>query len=383
MRCAECKGKGLCGLERCPVMSRFYARLQVRPSDHYQGTAPSVFVGSYAYPKVSAGPLMIDDTDNPPDWVARGLQIDDIVGLRARTIRGAGESKSVAGSIQDIALSSRPLDVEAQFVKPVTFDLRFDGTIAPIGLTGAIRRLDVLDNPQVERPVDRVTSDTDLSATEACGLLHSSGTDVYRITQLLTAGLLGGEKKRHIVPTRWAITAVDDTVSKRLKKKIVRYPPLDGIRVFSASLYGNHIVCILVPGDWKFEMIEVWGRQSLWGQGDETIACDGEEGLIKSGYSPLAGAYYSARLAVAEYLDGVQRSARVLVLRHVTGDYWAPLGTWVIREATRNAMRGAGTPCASLDQAVDLASRLVGFSHWQPYSRLIPELRTQKTLFDF
>ena len=234
----------------------------------------------------------------------------------------------------------------------------------------------------MERPVDRVTSDTDLSATEACGLLHSSGTDVYRITQLLTAGLLGSDKKRHIVPTRWAITAVDDTVSKRLKKKIARYPPLDGIRVFPASLYGNHIVCILVPGDWKFEMIEVWGRQSLWGQGDETIARDGE-GLTKSGYSPLAGAYYSARLAVAEYLDGVQRSARVLVLRHVTGDYWAPLGTWVVREAARNAMRGPGTPCASLDQAVDLASRLVGFSHWQAYSRLIPELRAQKTLFDF
>jgi hypothetical protein len=46
-------------------------------------------------------------------------------------------------------------------------------------------------------------------------------------------------------------------------------------------------------------------------------------------------------------------------------------------------MRGPGTPCASLDQAVDLASRLIGFSHWQAYSRLIPELRTQKTLFDF
>ena len=60
---------------------------------------------------------MIDDTDNPPDWVARGSD-RRYVGLRARTIRGAGESKSVAGSIQEIALSSRPLDVEAQFVNP-------------------------------------------------------------------------------------------------------------------------------------------------------------------------------------------------------------------------------------------------------------------------
>ncbi len=380
MRCAECKGKGLCGLPRCPIMSRFYAQLPVRPTDHYQGSAPSVFVGSYGYPKVAGGPLMINDADHPPDWVARGLGIDDIVGLRARTIRGAGEVKGLAGNLQEIALSSQPLDVEVRFVKPVAFDLRFDGTIAPVGLTGAIRKMDVLDNARVDRAVDRATSDTDLSATDACDILHTSGTDVYQITQLLTAGLLG--RKRHVVPTRWAITAVDDTVSNRLKKRIARYSPLDGIQAFSGSLYGNHIVCLLVPGDWKFEMIEVWGKQSLWGDGCETIARDGE-GLTKSGYSPLAGAYYSARLAVTEYLESIRRSARVLVLRNVTSDYWAPLGTWVVREATRNAMRGQKTPCADLNEGIELASRLIGFSHWRPYSRLIPELVTQKTLFDF
>jgi len=361
-------------------MSRFYARLPVRPADHYEGAAPSVFVGSYGYPKVAGGPLMIDDADHPPDWVRQGLGIDDIVGLRARTIRGAGEAKGLGQGIQEIALSSTPLDVEVRFVKPISFDLRFDGTIAPVGLTGAIRDMDVLGNARVDRAVDRATSDTDLGATDACEILNASGIDVYRITQLLTAGLLG--RKRRIVPTRWAITAVDDTVSTRLKKKIARYPPLSGIEVFSAALYGNHIVCLLVPGDWKYEMIEVWGKQSLWGGGSETIACDGE-GATKSGYSPLAGAYYSARLAVAEYLESVQRSARVLVLRNVTGEYWAPLGTWVVREAARNAMRGPKTSCASLSEAVDLASRLIGFTHWRPHSRLIPELATQKTLFDF
>ena len=380
MQCAECKGRGFCGLERCPIMSRFYARLPVRPSDHYQGAAPSVFVGSYGYPKVAGGPLMIDDADNPPDWVSRGLGIEDIVGLRARTIRGAGEAKDLSGSIQEIALSSLPLDVEVRFVKPVAFDLRFDGTIAPVGLTGAIRDMDVLENARVERAVDRATSDTDLGATDACEILNASGIDVYRITQLMTAGLLG--KKRRVVPTRWAITAVDDTVSTRLKKKIARYPPLGGIEVFSAALYGNHIVCILVPGDWKYEMIEVWGKQSLWGGGNESITRDGE-GMTKSGYSPIAGAYYSARLAVAEYLESVRRSARVLVVRNVTSEYWAPLGTWVIREAARNAMRGEKRTCANLEEAVNLASRLIGFTHWRPHSRLIPELATQRTLFDF
>jgi hypothetical protein len=73
----------------------------------------------------------------------------------------------------------------------------------------------------------------------------------------------------------------------------------------------------------------------------------------------------------------------VLVLRSITGEYWAPLGTWVVREATRNAMKGPKTGCATLQEGVDTASRLLGFSHWRPHSRLIPELMTQKTLFDF
>jgi len=380
MRCAECKGRGLCGLSRCPIMSRFYARAPVRPSDHYQGAAPSVFVGSHGYPKVSGGPLMINDADNPPDWIARGLAIEDIVGIRARTIRGTAGTGRLTDNLQEIALSSRPLDVEVRFVKPVSFDLRFDGTIAPVGLTGAIRKMDVLDNALVDRAVDRATSDTDLSATDAFEVLHASGTDVYQITQLLTAGLLG--RRRHVVPTRWAITAVDDSVSTRLKKKIARYPPISDIEIFSASLYGNHIVCLLVPGDWRFEMIEVWGKRSLWGGEEETIAQD-SEGLTRSGYSPLMGAYYSARLAVTEYLEGIRRSARVIVLRNITGEYWAPLGTWVVREATRNAMAGERVRCATLEEGVDTASRLIGFSRWHPHSRLIPELMTQKTLFDF
>jgi len=65
MRCAECKGKGMCGLPRCPVISRFHAQVAVKPADTYQGSSPSVFIGSYGYPDVRGGPLLINDTDNP------------------------------------------------------------------------------------------------------------------------------------------------------------------------------------------------------------------------------------------------------------------------------------------------------------------------------
>jgi hypothetical protein len=377
MQCAECKGKGMCGLPHCPIVSRFHAQVAIKPQSSYHGSSPSVFIGSFGYPCVQGGPLLINDSDNPPDWLAHNLGMDDIVGIRARTIRGRSALNAVAGNLQEIALSPQPLDVDVAFEKPVAFSLNFDGTIAPVGFTGLVKTLDITGNAQVERVVDRITSDTDIGATEACVALRESAIDVYRISGLMTAGLLG--KRRKFVPTRWAITAVDDTLSSQLKKEIARYPPIEEIRLFTEEIFGNRIVCILLPGDWKYEMIEIWGRHSLWG-GEKDVIVQDREGMKKKGYSPISGAYYSARLAACEYLTQVKRSARVIILRSISSDYWAPLGTWVVREATRKAMANPPVICESLAAAVGQASALLGSDTWVSHSTLIPELRTQRTL---
>ncbi|NMB79558.1 MAG: hypothetical protein GYA23_10755 [Methanomicrobiales archaeon] len=380
MRCAECKGKGLCGLPRCPIMSRFHAQVAMKPSTTYQGSSPSVFIGSYGYPDVRGGPLLINDADNPPEWLKNNLGMDDIVGIRARTIRGNAGLQKVGGSLQEIALSSIPIDVDVSFEKPVAFSLDFDGTVAPVGFSGAVKQIDLVGSAKVGRAVDRITSDTDIGATDAAIALSTDGIDVYQISKLMTAGLLG--KKRKFVPTRWAITAVDDTISTGLKKEIARFPPVDAISLFTAEVFGNRIVCILLPGDWKYEMIEIWGKRSLWAGDDEMIVQD-REGMTKHGYSPITGAYYSARLGVCEYLTSIRRCARVIVVRNVSSEYWAPLGTWVIREGTRLAMAAAPIACESLDDAVRHAVAITGSDRWVLHSTLIPELRTQRTLAQF
>ncbi len=380
MQCAECKGKGMCGLPRCPIVSRFHAQAAEKPVSSYQGNSPSVFIGSFGYPDLRGGPLLVNDTDYPPDWIRNNLGIEEIVNIRARAIRGSSSLPRIAGNLQEIALSSIPLDVDVAFEKPVAFSLNFDGTVAPVGLSGAVKKMDLVGNAKIARAVDRITSDEDLSATDAAIALNISGVDVYQITKLMTAGLLG--RRRKFVPTRWAITAVDDTLSNGLKKEIARFPPLEEIRVLTGEMFGNRIVTILVPGDWRYEMIEIWGRRTLWSGDDEVIVQDCE-GMTKHGYSPISGAYYSARLAVCEYLVSIRRSARVIVIRSVSGEYWAPLGTWVIREAARKAMGSEPSRYASIDMAVARAVTLTGSGTWVPHSTLIPELRTQRTLFQF
>ena len=380
MQCVQCKGKGMCGLPRCPIVSRFNAQVASKPSSSYQGSSPSVFIGSFGYPDVRGGPLLINDSDNPPDWIRADLGMEEIVGIRARTIRGNSFLPRLAVGLQEIALSSVPIDVDVTFERPVEFSLNFDGTVAPVGLSGALKKMDLIGSAKVGRAVDRITSDTDIVATDAAIALSSDGVDVYQIAKLMTAGLLG--KRRKFVPTRWAITPVDDTLSNGQKKEIARFPPLGEILVFSGEIYGNRIVTILLPGDWKYEMIEIWGKHTLWA-GDSEVIVQDREGMTKHGYSPITGAYYSARLAVSEYLMGIRRSARVLVVRTVSSDYWAPLGSWVIREAARKAMSSSPARCESLDAAVRHAVMLTGSDRWVSHSTLIPELRTQRTLFQF
>jgi hypothetical protein len=381
MRCAECKGKGLCGLPKCPIMQRFYALTNEKPQSEYMGPSPSIFIGSSGYPRVVGGPLLLRESDTPTDWITRGLGMEEIVGIRSRTIRGSQPVKTVLEKAQEVALSSRPLDVEARFEKPIRYDLSFDGTVAPIGLSGRLSKVSVLDNAVVEPAVDRYTSDTDVRATEAASALFQDGIDVYRITSLLTAGLLGS--KRKFVPTRWAITAVDDMISKDLRKRVCRLVPLQDILVHSALLYGNRIVLLFIPSpDFRFEMIERWQSNSLWGGDEDVVVVDGEK-KKKQGYSPIAGAYYSARLAVLEHLESIGRTARVVVVRDISGDYWAPLGTWVIREATRAALKSPAIPCPDLHSGEAMVTALLGSSFWRSRSDLIRDLRSQRTFADF
>lgn len=384
--CAVCKGKGMCGLPQCPITRRFHALKDVKPVSEYMGASPSVFIGSYGYPRVVGGPLMINDSDNPLEWVKQGYSIDDIVNVRSRTIRGGTEldvKVPDVSKVQEIALSSKPLDVEVAFTKPITFDLNFDGTVTPVGLSGAMKKLDVIDNAKVTRVVDRCTSDTDLKSAEAARILFENGTDVYKITNLLTSGLLG--VKRRVVPTRWAITATDTMLANSMKREVVKMPQLPEYQVFSDILHGNRMCFILIPSyEWEYEMIERWQKASLWGgESGDTIVCDREKGVTKSGYSPIAGAYYSANLSVLDYLKNIGRCAKVLCIRDINKDYWAPLGTWVIREASNAAFATRPVRVGTLSEAISAASMILGTDFWLKHSVLLRDIKQQKRLSDF
>jgi len=171
--------------------------------------------------------------------------------------------------------------------------------------------------------------------------LYRRGFDVYDINNVLSVGALGQGENRRLVPTRWSITAVDDTVGKYLRGTIRNASSIDETLVWHNSYVGNDYWIIATPGEWEFELLELKAPGSIWNpdpEGQLYMAADREGYEGRTDYvDETSGAYYASRLGVLEELAERDRQAKVFVVRHATNEYWAPVGVWQIRESVRNA----------------------------------------------
>jgi hypothetical protein len=340
-------------------------------------TAASVFVGRSGYPEVSAGvlsPVGAEDHAERhrtgPHWYERGFSIDDVLqhrtGLlnsaRRTSVEAADRWNGFVGVQREVAIADRPVGVEIGLAEPPALDLSVDDVTTPTGPRATARDASLTENPHVPRPVKKTLEDDDWNAEGAMTYLYRRGLDVYDIDDALSAGALGQADNRRLVPTRWSITAVDDTVSRYLRGRIKNARELDRTEVWYNEYLGNRFWVILATGQWEFELVEMKAPGSIWNPGsdDYWVATDHEGFGGRTGYvDETAGAYYAARLGVLEHLERRERQATALVLREVTDEYWAPSGVWVVRETVRNAFEGECGTAESLHDALrTLAPRL-------------------------
>lgn len=328
----------------------------------FGSTAPEIFVGRYGYPRVSAGILSPVGQESEAasfrtdrEWYLTRLGIEEIVQRRTSLLNARDRvdvkvADAWDGSIgvqREVAIADRPVDVEVDLAGQPEFTLDVEGErVPPIGPRAGVRSLELGENPHVPRAVERTISDDDWDATGAMVYLYRQGFDVYDINSILSAGTLGRFDQRRLVPTRWSITAVDDTIGQFLHGSIRNHPSVDQTQVFFNEYIGNRYWIILSPGQWEYELVEMKGPGSVWNpdQGSHWMGSAYEGATGRTSYvEETAGAYYAARLAVLEYLDEIRRQAKVLVLREVTDDYWAPVGVWQVREAVRGALADGDT----------------------------------------
>lgn len=401
--CTLCRGyKKLCGRGVCPILEKKRIREAIVPlinKDIFGASPSAFFVGDWNYPKVLVGPLVppvhdgTDIFDLPEGW--HGKNLDEIIRFRSLLVRSkefvkVGDARNPTGYLeksQEIVMSKRPVDVELVLKKTPHFGLEFSQFSPPTGPSGFVESIKIAENPKVPRVVDKITSD-DIKASKGISILYDKDIAVSHISKLLSAGLLGEQKNRKLVPTRWSITATDDMLSKNHLKKVKTSPEINKFEVYHDEDLGNRFLVFLFPSSWCYEFLECWlpGSMFLESSLSPSVIADYELYDGRKEYASLtAGAYYAARFSVTEHLFEKGRQAGALVFMEVHPSYHTPVGVWRVREITRTALEKKPE---MFDTELDAEKRIgeilsLSFERYKEKSTILNLKHKQKTLFDW
>jgi hypothetical protein len=394
--CIRCKGKGLCG-KHCYILDKFIDNAP-KPKLHFSGkSAPELFVGRIGYPYVNSGILTPSENDNisnfatAEEWSANNFSIANVLRLRGQLIYGKAKTNiksndKIKQVTQELALSSKPVSTEIFLKKKPTIQFTSDAVFRPMTNPAPIKKAILEENPSVPKKVDYLTSDSDVLATTALKELYQTNIKIDHLQKLLSIGLLGKKSNRKMVPTRWSITATDDTISKQHLEKIRYFPEINQITLFSGNFLGNYIEALLLPGHFAFESLEAWIPGNVFLNKQVHITQDYETFKGRTKYAfEVTGGYYAMRLPTTEHLTKIGRQATVLIFREIRPEYYAPLGVGIVRETTRRAFANQPKHFDTIEEALkDIQSRTtLGMEQVKQKSWILNNYGKQKSLSDF
>jgi DNA repair protein NreA len=359
----------------------------------YFGQAPNIFVGRFGYPNINVGILSSEEynnNDNIPLWAKEKYSISKIIDLRTNLINSSFKtqikhSKNKWLEIsQEIAMASKPTDVEINLTKKPSFSLTSHQTETPHGPNTQLKKAQLTENPKIPTKVDKIVSDIDLKAANALETLSEKGFDSHYLTKLLTAGTLGVKLQRTLVPTRWGITSVHSIIANKLVREIKDFS-IGEYQSYFGGYLGNYYLILMFPDVWQYELFE-------------TIIC--ENSPFARNYEPYggrkkyaketAGGFYSVKLGCLERLKNMKRQTSVLALRFIDPrEYVAPLGVWVTLTATRNAVNSKPLTFSSHELLLTYVKKFIrkkfnlDFNKILKNSKLLDNLTSQKKLNNF
>ncbi|MBI2546596.1 hypothetical protein HYV81_05450 [Candidatus Woesearchaeota archaeon] len=343
---------GDCGKGRCPVCARNNAMYRIKAKldkEQFMSDGISPFVGRFGYPNINVGimtpPEQHDDAwlfDAPKYWSAENYAIPKIVDFRSsllnsRSVLNIRQHTKLLELSQDIAMSSKPVDVEIHLKEKPKFRLQLDSHMAPTGAQAQLKQATLAENPKIHTKVYKVFDDIDLKAQDAVTYLYENKFDENFLTRVLSVGVLGAKANRKLVPTRFSITATDDIIGKHLIETIKDYQTY-GYAAYFGGYLGNYFLVLFFPEVWSYELFEMYAPSTSYAYVPK-YTTDYEDYYCRKSYvEETAGGYYASRLPALEKLNELKRQSSCLVLRFITDEYSMPLGVWVVREAARKSL---------------------------------------------
>ena len=366
---------GDCGKGRCPICARNNAIFRVKNAlkkEEFVSDGVAPFVGRFGYPYVNVGilapPEQREDAwlfDAPKYWSAENFEIPKIVDFRSSLLNSRYNINikkriKLLELSQDIAMSSKPVDVEIQLHEKPKFKLNIDSHMAPTGPNARLKKVSITENPKIHTKIYKVFEDTDLKAQNAVNYLYENKFDENFLSKLLSVGALGLKVNRKLTPTRWSITATDNIIGKNLINKIKDYGEINSHYSFFGNYLGNYYLILMFPEVWGYELFETyvpaeWNYSKPLRYGTDYEDYYGRKNYVEN----TAGGYYTVRLAILEKLKEMKKQASVLALRFITDEYTMPLGVWCTREAARKAVANKPIEFSSKELMVEYARKLI------------------------
>jgi len=358
MECFRCQGRYYripltCGHNYCPIFSKINTlKTQRLDKRDFVGTSPGVFVGRFNYPDINVGILAPPEKiekeaelyESPKEWSKRNFAVDDVLSFRSVVINSRFTSHVRSKNKylemgQEVAMASKPVDIEFNLNKKPRYQFQTSNVETVMGASAELKKAILQENPKIDRKVEYIVSDSDLKSVESLNTLYKKGFDETFLTKLLSIGNLGLKKQRRLVPTRWSITAVDDTLGKKMIQEVKDFKEGE-YKVSYGGYIGNYFMILFFPRVWSFELFEMYMPSTLLNPDNEVkFVTDYELYSGRKKYADnCAGGYYACRIGVLEEMKKMKRQGAVVALRFTTEEYTTPLGVWVVREATRKSL---------------------------------------------
>jgi hypothetical protein len=341
-------------------INNFSQKSKVNENIFHSFSPPSIFIGSYNYPRVFAG-FMITNHENcsiydmPEKWLSNEIGQEEIIKFRISLLRGkkavnVNEKNAFTEKLQELALAKNETEIET-IAYGIIKNCIFDDEHEPYGASFYVNDF-YANNFYFHKLLEKFYYDTDASANTALKELYERNVEISRIIKAFSAGCFGIEKNRKLVPTRWAITAVDKNLGDMLLKNVKNYELLEDYKIFEAHGLYNSYYILLVPSYWFYE----WFEAFLHVLSNEELIFNDAEFYKKKEYSSVGGCFYTARFAILEGLNKMQKQAAAFVFREAYKGY-VPLGVFNVRELIRKAMKDKPLTFSNFREALDYLNK--------------------------
>ena len=359
-------------------------QLEFKPSKEVEGYASTAIVGEKNYPNLKIHNVSNENKSNSffnSSEIVKS-NYSEIIKLKARNIFGTTDSLNIRKvddrineELSNIYKSKKAVGIASEFENELRFDkVALSGDFGILGSKNSLVNVKATENTQTSTKIEKYITN-DIKAKEAIISLYESKVNESQITNLLSLGNFGLNFNKKMVPTKWAISAYDQTIEKYLFEEMRNYKPIDKYELYNFKDKGNEFVIILFPYIFSAEVVETFPGAI------ERDVINFENKLDKENPA-TAGGYYATKLAIFEHLRNRKKLTAFISLR-VIADYELPLGVVFVRETVRLAMKN-NKICLSNQNELETYLKFNYPQHYNLYinSPVLKEIKT-KRITDF